>query len=101
MTRDQDETTGAMTELEKLDAGLEYCFDDPEVAARKQAAPLACRELDAIDPRDAQARDAARAPCSAPAARSSTSRRARDRDQAAGPLRVTGGRLPPVAFGSG
>ena len=37
MTRDQDETTGARTELEKLDAGLEYCFDDPEVAARKQA----------------------------------------------------------------
>lgn len=48
-----------MTELEKLDAGLEYCFDDPEVAARKQAALLACRELDAIDPRDAAARDAA------------------------------------------
>ena len=59
MTRDQDETTGAMTELEKLDAGLEYCFDAPDVAARKQAALLACRELDAIDPRDAQARDAA------------------------------------------
>lgn len=59
MTRDQDETTGAMTELEKLDAGLEYCFDDPQVAARKQTALLACRELDAIDPRDAQARDAA------------------------------------------
>ncbi len=59
MSRDQEAKAAAMTELEKLDAGLEYCFDDPEVAARKQAALLACRELDAIDPRDAQARDAA------------------------------------------
>lgn len=23
-----------MTELEKLEAGLEYCYDDPEVEAR-------------------------------------------------------------------
>ena len=59
MTRTPDDAAPAMTELEKLDAGLEYCFDDPEVADRKQAAVLACRELDAIDPRDAQARDAA------------------------------------------
>ena len=25
-----------MTELEKLEAGLEYCYDDPEVEARKE-----------------------------------------------------------------
>ena len=27
-----------MTELEKLEAGLEYCYDDPEVEARKAKA---------------------------------------------------------------
>lgn len=27
-----------MTELEKMDAGLEYCYDDPDVAARKENA---------------------------------------------------------------
>ena len=59
MTREPQETAATMTELEKLDAGLEYCFDDAEVAARKQAALIACRELDAIDPREAEARDTA------------------------------------------
>lgn len=38
-----------MTELEKLDAGLEYCFTDPEVEARKGNAVLLCRELNAIE----------------------------------------------------
>jgi len=59
MTRDPQDPAATMTELEKLDAGLEYCFDDPAVAARKQAALVACRELDAIDPREAEAREAA------------------------------------------
>lgn len=27
-----------MTELEKLEAGLEYCYDDPEVEAGKENA---------------------------------------------------------------
>ncbi|MDO5538057.1 MAG: sugar O-acetyltransferase [Desulfovibrionaceae bacterium] len=34
-----------MTELEKLDAGLEFCFADPEVEARKGNAVALCREL--------------------------------------------------------
>ena len=34
-----------MTELEKLDAGLEFCFADPEVEARKGNAVTLCREL--------------------------------------------------------
>ena len=36
-----------MTELEKLDAGLEFCFADPEVEARKGNAVALCRELNA------------------------------------------------------
>lgn len=39
-----------MTELEKLDAGLEYCFLDKEVAARKENALRLCSELNSIDP---------------------------------------------------
>ena len=38
-----------MTELEKLEAGLEYCYDDPEVEARKEQAIIWCREYNAID----------------------------------------------------
>lgn len=38
-----------MTELEKLDAGLEYSYDDPEVNARKERAIELCREYNAID----------------------------------------------------
>ena len=38
-----------MTELEKLKAGLEYCYDDPEVEALKERAILFCREYNAID----------------------------------------------------
>lgn len=37
-----------MTELEKLDAGLEFCFADPEVEARKGNAVTLCRELNSI-----------------------------------------------------
>lgn len=39
-----------MTELEKLEAGLEYCYDDPEVEARKQNAIIMCQKYNAIDP---------------------------------------------------
>lgn len=38
-----------MTELEKLEAGLEYCALDPEVDARKKRAVVACAALNAID----------------------------------------------------
>ena len=41
-----------MTELEKLEAGLAYCYDDPEVAARKENAILQCRRYNAIDDTD-------------------------------------------------
>ena len=41
-----------MTELEKLDAGLEYCYDAPEVEARKEQAIIWCREYNAIDDTD-------------------------------------------------
>lgn len=41
-----------MTELEKLDAGLEYCVLDPEVDARKKSAVISCLKLNAIDPTD-------------------------------------------------
>lgn len=44
-----------MTELEKLDAGLEYDFWDDGVNARKQKAMEGCRILNAIDPRDEKA----------------------------------------------
>lgn len=37
-----------MTELEKLDAGLEFCFADPEVEARKGNAVALCRKLNSI-----------------------------------------------------
>lgn len=39
-----------MSELEKLDAGLEYCFFDPGVVARKERALALCRKFNAIDP---------------------------------------------------
>lgn len=38
-----------MTELEKLEAGLEYCYDAPEVEARKENAILQCKKYNAID----------------------------------------------------
>lgn len=50
------ETNQAMTELEKLDAGLEYCFTDPGVSARKMRAQHLCDALNAVDVADEQAR---------------------------------------------
>ena len=44
-----------MTELEKLKAGLEYCYDDPEVDALKQRAIMWCKEYNAIDDTDYEA----------------------------------------------
>lgn len=44
-----------MTELEKLKAGLEYCFTDPEIAAYKTAALKKCQKLNALDPTDTAA----------------------------------------------
>lgn len=44
-----------MTELEKLDAGLEYDFWDDEVNARKVIAMEGCKKLNAIDPKDENA----------------------------------------------
>lgn len=41
-----------MTELEKLKAGLEYSYDDPEVNALKERAIVRCREYNAIDDLD-------------------------------------------------
>ncbi|MFV0364602.1 MAG: sugar O-acetyltransferase [Suipraeoptans sp.] len=41
-----------MTELEKLDAGLEYCFLDEEVAARKINASKMCKEYSLISEED-------------------------------------------------
>ena len=48
-----------MTELEKLDAGLEYDFWDEEVDARKLNAVLGCQKLNAISVLDCEAREAA------------------------------------------
>ena len=50
---------GEMSEVEKLDAGLEYCFDDPAVDARKLHAVEGCARLDAIPVTDGAAREAA------------------------------------------
>ena len=41
-----------MTEIEKLEAGLEYCYDDPEVEKRKEEAIVQCKEYNAIDDTD-------------------------------------------------
>ena len=41
-----------MKEIEKLDAGLEYCFLDSEVAKRKENAPIKCRKFNSIKPTD-------------------------------------------------
>lgn len=46
---DKDMEENAMTELEKLEAGLEYCYDDEEVSARKEKAIIECRKYNAID----------------------------------------------------
>ncbi len=41
-----------MTELERLKADLEYCYDGPEVAALKENAIIQCKEYNAIDDTD-------------------------------------------------
>lgn len=46
---DKDMEENAMTELEKLEAGLEYCYDDEKVSARKEKAIIECRKYNAID----------------------------------------------------
>jgi maltose O-acetyltransferase len=46
------DTAAPMREADKLDAGLPYCYDDPEVDGRKQRAIAACRDYNAIDPAD-------------------------------------------------
>ena len=48
-----------MTELEKLDAGMEYDFTDAEVDARKLHAVKGCQKLNAIDVIDTAAREKA------------------------------------------
>ncbi len=40
------------TELERLEAGLEYCHDDPELEAGKENAVLQCKKYNAIDDTD-------------------------------------------------
>ncbi len=41
-----------LTELEKLDAGLEFCVLDSEVDARKKRAAAQCARLRTLDPND-------------------------------------------------
>lgn len=48
-----------MKEIEKLEAGLEYCFFDEEIAKRKEKALLKCRNFNAIDPSDFEAQEKA------------------------------------------
>lgn len=48
-----------MTEVEKLDAGLEYDFWDSGVNARKLHAIAGCKKLNAVDPTDAATQEAA------------------------------------------
>ena len=44
-----------MTEIEKLEAGLEYCYDDPDAIARKVNALNQCRKFNDIDDTDFEA----------------------------------------------
>ena len=48
-----------MREIEKVQAGLEYCFFDEEVAMRKRSAVIACQKYNAIDAADAEKREKA------------------------------------------
>ena len=41
-----------MTELEKLDSGLAYCFFDDGVVARKERALKGCQKFNAVNPSD-------------------------------------------------
>lgn len=49
----------ATDELARLEAGETYHYDAPEIAARKDHASAGCARLNACDPLDAAARDAA------------------------------------------
>lgn len=44
-----------MTELEKMKAGLEYCYDDEEVDALKERAIIWCGKYNVLDPLDFEA----------------------------------------------
>lgn len=48
-----------MTELEKLDAGLPYDVNDPEVDVRKLHAVKGCQKLEAVDPLDKEGKEKA------------------------------------------
>lgn len=48
-----------MTELEKLDAGLPYDVNDPEVDGRKLHAVKGCQKLEAVDPTDREGKEKA------------------------------------------
>lgn len=52
---DKDKKGDFMTELKKLEAGLEYCYDDEEVSARKEKAIIECRKYNSIDDTDYEA----------------------------------------------
>lgn len=45
-----------MSELEKLNAGLDYCYEDEEVAAIKNNAVIQCEKYNNIDPLDKEKR---------------------------------------------
>ncbi|MDO4851091.1 MAG: sugar O-acetyltransferase [Actinomycetota bacterium] len=47
----------AMSEMEKLRAGLPYRYDDPELVEMKDTASLRCARLAAVDPLDAVGRE--------------------------------------------
>lgn len=48
-----------MTELEKKNLRLPFCFDDPEVDALKLHAVKGCQKLESIDVLDTKAKQAA------------------------------------------
>lgn len=54
-----DTSAENMTEIEKLVAGLPYRYDDPELVAMKDTASSLCAALNAVDPLDSAAREAA------------------------------------------
>lgn len=49
----------SMSEVEKLDAGLYYDVNDPEVDARKLHAVKGCQKLEAVDPLDREGKEKA------------------------------------------
>lgn len=54
-----DTASENMTEMEKLVSGLPYRYDDPELVAMKDTASSLCAALNAVDPLDSAAREAA------------------------------------------